>query len=66
MINFTPTQEAKEDIAFKIEQARASMSHSILAGTTKYVNSGQTDIRVTFARIIAAQKPAKSRLRNVK
>ena len=66
MINYIQTQEARENMAFKIEQAKAKMNHSILSGTTKYVNAGQTDIRVTFARIMAEQKPAKARLRNVK
>ena len=59
-------QEDRESMAFRLEQAKAGMKHSIIAGTTKYVNAGLTDIRVTFARIMAEQKPAKARLRNVK
>lgn len=62
---FMPTQEAREAHEFKMEQARQSMKHSLLAGTTNYVKASQTDVAATFARVIAGQQ-GKAKMRKVK
>ena len=60
-----PSDEAKENMAFKFEQAKAQMRHSLLDGTTVYTKAAQTDVAATFARIMAEQK-GKTRMRKVK
>ena len=60
-----PSQEAKENMAFKFEQAKAQMRHSLLEGTTVYTKAAQTNVAATFAKIMAEQK-GKTRMRKVK
>lgn len=50
------SKEAKENMAFKLEQAKASMAHSAMDGTTKYVPAVSSNIRVMFARIMSEQQ----------
>lgn len=62
--NFMPTDEAKEAMAVKLEQARAKMKHSVLDGTRQYTKAAQTDVSATIARVIGEQ--GKTRIRKVK
>ena len=59
-----PSQEAKDNMAFRMEQARQSMKHSLLAGTTNYTKASQTDVKATFARVMA--QGGKAKMRKVK
>lgn len=59
-----PSQEAKEAMAFKLEQAKQKMRHSLLAGTTVYTKASQTDISATFARVMA--QGGKAKMKKVK
>lgn len=60
-----PTLEAREALAFKLEQARQSMAHTLIDGTTKYVKASQTDVAATFARVMA-QQSGKAKMKKVK
>lgn len=60
-----PSQEAKETMAFKLEQAKQKMQHSLLDGSTNYTKAAQTNIAATFARI-AAKQSGKARMRKVR
>lgn len=60
-----PSQEAKDNMAFKLEQAKQSMKHSLLDGRTNYTKASQTDVAATFARVMA-QQSGKAKMRKVK